>query len=204
METPTWMLEQSPATQPLPAPPPDYKRSALALTRPDVGRYTLAPYDELTFTNILDDTLGRVAAGHTLRSIFDDDPRPELNEVSASLFIRWLRKDKDRWKQYQESLKLATYTYAEESVAIADGAAGNEMEDVTRSTLRVNTRRTLMKAYNRDVFGDTPSLNDAASLAGGISININAVQSPYSTTTSATVSDATTTIETIENEVVDV
>lgn len=63
----------------------------------------------------------------------------------------------------------------EDAQKISD--AEHSMEDVARSTVRVNIRRTRAKASSPK-YQDQPAQSEN-SMAGGITINIGAVQSPY-------------------------
>lgn len=124
------------------------------------------------FESIWDSLLDRTSLGHKLKDIASDDPRG----IDLPKLTRWISKDPTRNKEYNAAKRMGTHMVLEEMIDISDGK--DSMEDVARSTLRVNTRRLYLKAYNRDVFGDQPAQSEN-SLAGGITINIGAVQSPY-------------------------
>lgn len=124
------------------------------------------------FESIWDSLLDRTSLGHKLKDIASDDPRG----IDLPKLTRWISKDPTRNKEYNAAKRMGTHLVLEEMIDISDGK--DSMEDVARSTLRVNTRRLYLKAYNRDVFGDQPAQSEN-SLAGGITINIGAVQSPY-------------------------
>lgn len=124
------------------------------------------------YESIWEQILDRTSLGHRLKDIVSDDPR----EIDLAKLNRWITKDPKRAKEYREAKKMGAHMVLEEMLDISD--AKDSMEDVARSTLRVNTRRLYIKAYDKDTFGDNPGMNDQA-LAGGITINIGAVESPY-------------------------
>jgi hypothetical protein len=141
------------------------------------------------FESMWESLLDRVSLGHKLRDIVSDDPRS--SEIDLARLNRWIAKDPSRKKEFNTAKLMGTHMVLEEMIDISDGK--DSMEDVARSTLRVNTRRLYLKAYNRDTFGDQPSMADT-SLAGGITINIGAVQSPF------TIDNAADTVEVLPNE----
>lgn len=124
------------------------------------------------FESIWDSLLDRTSLGHKLKDIASDDPRG----IDLPKLTRWISKDPTRNKEYNAAKRMGTHLVLEEMIDISDGK--DSMEDVARSTLRVNTRRLYLKAYNKDVFGDQPAQSEN-SLAGGITINIGQVESPY-------------------------
>ena len=144
------------------------------------------------FESIWDSLLDRTSLGHKLKDIASDDPRG----IDLPKLTRWISKDPTRNKEYNAAKRMGTHLVLEEMIDISDGK--DSMEDVARSTLRVNTRRLYLKAYNRDVFGDQPAQSEN-SLAGGITINIGAVQSPYATPIE-TIEQAPLVLENLPNE----
>ena len=143
---------------------------------------------EQIYLSIWEQTLDRVSLGHKLKDILSDDPR----DIDLAAFNRWIAKDKSRSKAFNEAKRMGTHMVLEEMIDIADGK--DSIEDVARSTLRVNTRRIYLKAYNKDTFGDNPAFADASSPT--ISINIGAVESPYAKPTiDVTPSDQALTLE---------
>lgn len=140
---------------------------------------------EQVYLSIWETTLDRVSLGHKLKDIISDDPR----EIDLAAFSRWVAKDKSRSKALNDAKRMGTHFVLEDMIDIADGM--NSMEDVARSTLRVNTRRLYLKAYNKDTFGDNPLQGEHTSPT--ISINIGAVESPYAKP--SLVIDNVTTVE---------
>ena len=144
------------------------------------------------FESIWDSLLDRTSLGHKLKDIASDDPRG----IDLPKLTRWISKDPTRNKEYNAAKRMGTHMVLEEMIDISDGK--DSMEDVARSTLRVNTRRLYLKAYNRDVFGDQPAQSEN-SLASGITINIGAVQSPYATSIT-TIEQEPLVLENLPNE----
>ena len=174
METsvPSWLDYQVTSTQPTsptlaPAPSPPgptlvkYPRTAEELT-----------LMEITHENFMIAALDRIALGHPLKDIIEDDPRG----ISMVEFIRWVRKDKDRREQWREAEEIAAEVLIMQTLGIAEGAGS--MEDVNRSSLRVQNNWRVAAAYSPKRFGkDTGVVSNAG--VGGITINIGQVESPY-------------------------
>lgn len=161
METPTWL---------------DPTKS-----EPAISHYKAVQLvNDTIFESIFESTIDRVALGHSLSTIVSDDPR----NLDLARYLRWIQKDKDRRREFNEAKRIGTHLVLEQMIRISDGE-DNPMEDVARSTLRVNTRRLYLKAYNPDTFGDSPSNAASATGGGGITINIGSVESPYAPTITA-------------------
>ena len=179
METTTALPAWIGTTQPQPQP-----------DRPISAYGTHIALMEQVYLSIWQQTLDRISLGHKLKDVISDDPR----EIDLAAFNRWIAKDKKRANEFKEAKRMGTHMVLEEMIDIADGK--DSMEDVARSTLRVNTRRLYLKAYNKDTFGDNPAFADHSSPT--ISINIGAVESPYAKPTM--VVDSITTVEALPNE----
>lgn len=132
---------------------------------------------ETVFDIIYDDALDRLMLGHPVEDIIGDHSheRPETR-LSVPHFLRWIRKDSKRKQQFDEAMEMGGHIRFNEMIRIADGV-DNPMEDVQRSTLRVNTRKIGLKAYSPKQFGEDPSSSSAPT--GGITVNITQVENPY-------------------------
>ena len=175
METsvPSWLDYQVTSTQPTsptlaPADPPRPSLSLVKYPR-TAEELTLM---EITHENFMIAALDRIALGHPLKDIIEDDPRG----ISMVEFIRWVRKDKDRREQWREAEEIAAEVLIMQTLGIAEGAGS--MEDVNRSSLRVQNNWRVAAAYSPKRFGkDTGVVSNAG--VGGITINIGQVESPY-------------------------
>ena len=148
---------------------------------------------ETIFDLRFEDTLERLMLGHPLTSIVDDLNENSRANISAGHFQRWILKDKARKAQWDEAMEMGSHIVMGEMIRIADGV-DNPMEDVARSTLRVKARQIALKAYNRRQFGDDGSSAPSAG-AGGVTVNITGVISPYATTATPTIVDNNLTID---------
>ena len=129
---------------------------------------------ELTYENFFESALDRIALGHPIKDIIDDDPR----QIPLVEYMRWVRKDKTRKERLKEAEQIAAELLVMQTVGIAEGI--NSMEDVQRSTLRVNNNWRIAQAYYPEKFSKTAnSLPAGGGGAGGIVINIGTVESPY-------------------------
>jgi len=130
-------------------------------------------YEELQFENFFESAVDRLALGHPLKDIVNDDPR----SISYSRLTTWIHKDPARQQRYYEARSIGAEVVADEMLAISDGT-DNPMEDVNRSKLRLDTRRWLLGVWNRKRFGGEGQVHTG----GGnqpIVINIGQVESPY-------------------------
>jgi hypothetical protein len=128
---------------------------------------------ELTYENFFEGAIDRIALGHPLKDIIEDDPR----QISIVDYLKWVRKDKERKARLKEAEQIAAEILVMQTVGIAEGI--NSMEDVQRSTLRVNNNWRIAQAYNPEKFGKTAGTQTAPTGGGGITINIGQVESPY-------------------------
>lgn len=172
METsvPSWLDYQiTQTTSPTQAPAPPLPGPTLVKYPRTAEELTLM---EITHENFMIAALDRIALGHPLKDIIEDDPRG----ISMVEFIRWVRKDKDRLAQWREAEEIAAEVLIMQTLGIAEGAGS--MEDVNRSSLRVQNNWRVAAAYSPKRFGkDTAAVSNAG--VGGITINIGQVESPY-------------------------
>ncbi len=103
---------------------------------------------EATFNAMFERVLDEVVKGRTLKSIVADDVRP----VDYSAFYSWIKKDPQRLERYKEAKELRTEWWAGRVIEIAEG---DDLEDVQRSKLKIDTYKWLMGADNRKTYGDT-------------------------------------------------
>ena len=176
METsvPSWLDYQT--TSPTPA---DLPRPSLSLVKYPRTAEELTLM-EITHENFMIAALDRIALGHPLKDIIEDDPRG----ISMVEFIRWVRKDKERLAQWREAEEIAAEVLIMQTLGIAEGK--DSMEDTNRSTLRVQNNWRVAAAYSPKRFGkDTGVVGNAGS--GGVTINIGMVESPYTVDNKPTV-----------------
>ena len=110
--------------------------------------------DEITYEALFDEFLDAVREnGLGVRQLFDNDPRaPDLKR-----FVAWVMRDENRKAQYYEAQAIGAEVLMIETPLIAD--ASDSLEDVNRSTLRVNTRKWQMGVWNRKRFGDIKQID---------------------------------------------
>lgn len=95
--------------------------------------------------------ISEMAKGKSLAQILDTEGR----EIDYNDFYRWLKKDPQRMELFKEAQELRTEFYAGEIIQIADG---DEIEDVHRSRLRIETRRWLMGMHNKKRYGEIKTI----------------------------------------------
>jgi hypothetical protein len=115
--------------------------------------------------------LPMIAEGQTMKVILALDH----NNFSTGEVMQWIRANPQRSNRYNEARKIGAEVIEDEMIAIAD--AENSIEDVQRSTLRINTRKWVLEKNHKERYGADPSPTNP--FAGGITVVIGEVKSPY-------------------------
>lgn len=110
---------------------------------------------EITFDHILD----KICDGISLRDIFEEDKRG----LTVKDFLRWVRKDETRKEKFNEALEINAEVITSEIKDIAD--AVGSLEDVQRSTLRINARKHLASVYYRKKYGDVKQVQHSGQIS---------------------------------------
>jgi len=108
---------------------------------------------ETTYESFFEVVLDKMVNGDTLKDIVREDARG----IDEGKFRTWIMKDALRRTRYEEALEINSYAIEEEMLAIAD-AMDNPLEDVQRSTLKINTRKWVLGVRNKRRFGDVKKL----------------------------------------------
>ena len=117
------------------------------------------PFTEHAWNIILE----HVAMGENLTDILKDVPGvPEYSESNYGKILRWIMKDENRKNEYYEAQEIGTEMLAEKGMVIANGE--DSLEDVQRSTLRVNYIKWLIAARNRNRFGDKKQIEQTVTV----------------------------------------
>ena len=133
MELPSWMT-QVPTTSVEPSQAPK--------------KELLEKQFEIFFETILD----KISRGINLKEILRDDQR----DFDYTQLLRWIHRDPQRKSRYYEAQEIGSEMIAAEILEIAD--AVDNMEDVQRSKLRIDSRQFLIKTWNRKRYGDVKTL----------------------------------------------
>lgn len=129
---------------------------------------------ELQNENLFETVLEKISSGIPLMEALRDDVR----QPDAGAFLRWLHRDPKRKQRYYEAQAIGGEIIASEMISIAD--AKISLEDVQRSTLRINTRKFLLSVWDKKRFGETKqieinqsiSITDALAAANSRMANI--------------------------------
>jgi hypothetical protein len=103
----------------------------------------------VTFESCFNRTLETIASGQSLKAALKDYPLP----IEYHKFLSWIHKDENRKALYFEAQSVCGEAIFNEMLDIAD--ASDSIEDVQRSTLRINTRKWWLSVINRKRFGET-------------------------------------------------
>lgn len=120
---------------------------------------TLRELEKITFTNAFESALDRIASGEPLTSIIESDQR----NIDYAAMLRWIMKDPVRKARYYEAQEIGSEFVAGQMLQIAD--AENSLEDVQRSTLRINTRKFLLSTWNRKRFGEVKQVEHSGMIS---------------------------------------
>jgi uncharacterized membrane protein YkoI len=108
--------------------------------------------ENITFENMFEWVITRIADGVPLKEIL----RSDFRQPEYESFLRWIHKDETRKSRYYEAQEIGAEIIASEILEIAD--ADDTLEDVARSTLRINSRKWLLGVWNRKRFGDVKQI----------------------------------------------
>lgn len=101
-----------------------------------------------TYEAMFEHVVDSVASGQPLTAVLERDQRG----IDYRSFYSWILRDDRRKQRYYEAQELAAELVSAQMLKIAD--ADDSLEDVGRSTLRINTRKWLLGVWNRKRFGD--------------------------------------------------
>ena len=107
---------------------------------------------EHTYSNFFEHVLDKVASGTPLASIVHLDARGfEAERIRA-----WIRRDPERKARFEEAQVIGAGAIEDDLIRIAD--AEGSLEDVQRSTLRINTRWKMLAVWDRKRYGESKHL----------------------------------------------
>lgn len=113
----------------------------------------LAELNNLAFENMFEGVLVKIATGKPLTQVLEEDYR----QPEYEFFLRWIHRDETRKARFYEAQEMAAHVIEAQMLKIAD--ADDSLEDVARSTLRINTRKWLLGVWNRKRFGETKQID---------------------------------------------
>ena len=115
--------------------------------------------EQVTFESLFDDVLDVVREGRMLvNQMFENDPRAP----SYARFISWVYRDESRRARYEEAQQVGAEVIKQDMLTIAD--ASDSLEDVNRSTLRINTRKWMLGVMDKKRFGDTKQIDQTVTI----------------------------------------
>ena len=112
-----------------------------------------------TYGNAFEGMMEKLSRGQSLASIIEEDQR----QLDYAAILRWIHKDPLRKARYHEAQEIGAELIAGEMLKIAD--AENSLEDVQRSTLRINTRKYLLGVWNRRRYGEVKQLEHTGTIS---------------------------------------
>lgn len=154
------MTQQPPIPEPLPAwlealvspAPPSPDPSDIEINIAALAR--LRKQDMLAlFEALFEPAMEALTEGTSINKFLRDDPR----QPHPGKFMRWIMDDPARYQTYQRANEVAMELISNDIIPIADGK-DEPMEDVARTKLRVDARKTMM-AFNNKRFVSTTKVD---------------------------------------------
>lgn len=106
----------------------------------------------MAYEAVFDRALEEIAAGQPLSAVIEADHR----SLSYQRFLSWVHRDEERKAKYYQAQEVGAEVVFEQMLEIAD--ADDSLEDVARSTLRINTRKWRLAILNRKRFGEVKQI----------------------------------------------
>lgn len=125
---------------------PDALRKAIVLRRENA--LMRRQFEEQTFEAVFDDIIEHIASGQPLSAFVEMRPL----DFDYRRCLSWIMRDETRKNRYYEAQEIGAEIVSHQILGIAD--ASDSLEDVARSTLRINSRKWLMGVWSRKRFGD--------------------------------------------------
>ena len=107
-----------------------------------------------TYSNFFETVLDRICTGMTFRDILQEDGR----NIDPGKMMSWIKRDPQREQRYYDAQEVGMEMVSDEIIGIAD-ATDNPMEDVQRSSLRIEARMKLLKTRHKRRYGDSKQLD---------------------------------------------
>lgn len=117
--------------------------------------------EHTTFATLFERALDGIASGKPLSQVVEEYPVP----VDYARMLAWIHKDENRRSRYYEAQAVGAEVVADQMIAISDAA--DTVEDVQRSTLRINTRKWLLGVWNRKRYGDIKQIDQTVTIDMG-------------------------------------
>ena len=108
--------------------------------------------EEALYPACFERALEHIAEGNPLTAALEQYPIP----IAPTRLLAWIHRDPERQARYYEAQAVGAEVVANQMIDIAD--ASDSIEDVQRSTLRINTRKWLLGVWNRKRFGEVKQL----------------------------------------------
>lgn len=167
LDLPSWLAPSPEDTDLDPDnPPPESEWRSLAtpeqLELIRDGSYAARKNREALYDALYTSLLDRVASGQPMTAALE----VSAHSIEYGRFMAWVKRDPERLNAYYEAQEAGAEVVAEQMIQIADAA--DTVEDVQRSTLRINTRKFLLGVWNRKRFGEVRQQD--------VNVNINMVE----------------------------
>ena len=135
---------------------PDAIRKAIVLRRENA--LMRRQFEEQTFAAVFDDILEHIASGQPLSAFVEMRPL----DFDYRRCLSWIMRDETRKNRYYEAQEIGAEIVSHQILGIAD--ASDSLEDVARSTLRINTRKWMLGVMDKKRFGDTKQIDQTVTI----------------------------------------
>jgi len=117
---------------------------------------------EITFERVIE----HIAAGNPLSAALEAMPY----DLDYGKYLQWILKDEGRKSSYYGAQEMGAEIIADQMIKISD--ADDSLEDVARSTLRINTRKWLLGVWNRKRFGEVKQIEQNVTIDLGEAMRV--------------------------------
>lgn len=111
------------------------------------------------FSIIFDSVMSKLASGKDIQEIMKEDFR----QFDYSEFLIWVDKDPEMKTKYEYAEKIRAEIVFSQIIRIADGE--DEMSDVARDKLRIDSRKYTLGVWNKKRFAETKQIDVNTSIS---------------------------------------
>ena len=148
-DLPTWLIPEDKDVDP---DSPDNITPSVRANLIAEGERARRELELVAYEAVFERALVDIASGQPLTSTIESDYR----DINYQRMLAWIHKDEGRRARYYEAQEIGAEVVASQMLVIAD--ADDLLEDVQRSTLRINTRKWLLGVWHRKRFGEVKQI----------------------------------------------
>lgn len=149
-------MERTYAPQPSVLDIPDWM-AAPAPNTPALTPREMRDLTDQTYAAFFETVLEKVAGGMTFSDVVREDERYDLAKYNY-----WVQKDTERRARLNDAKMMGAPLIEDQMMGIADAMSADgttSMEDVQRSTLKINSRKWLLGVWHKQRYGSSHQID---------------------------------------------